>query len=637
MSNDITWIFSRRRLLVFAVDIALVGIAFLCSFLLRFDFRIPPEFQSHFWQGLVVVLIVKPIVFIASGLYRNLWRYASLQDGIEIAKVVTVSSVVSAFAVMYFRHITTYPRSIFMLDWILLFAMVVASRLVWRIYRETFILPRISAVGQRTLIIGAGDAGNLLLREIRRQGTSPYQVVGFVDDDEGKIGMRMHGLPVLGNTSQLKSLISRHAIEDVIIAIPSAGGKVLREIVKSCERCKVRFKTLPGICDIIEGKISITQIKDVDIEDLLGREAVNLDEGSIRNYLTGKRVLVTGAAGSIGSEVCRQVARYAPAKLLLLDSAETPLYHIEKELSKKHPELRIVPVLADIRQNNRLESVFETFMPEVVFHAAAYKHVPMVEYNPVEAITNNVMGTRRLADCAHRFGVATFVMISTDKAVNPTNIMGASKRVAEIYVQALARKSKTKFTTVRFGNVLGSNGSVIPLFMEQIRHGGPVTVTHRDVIRYFMTIPEATQLVLQTGCIGNGGEIFVLDMGEPIRIVDLAEELISLSGMTPYDDIDIVFTGLRPGEKLFEELLIEGEGIMPTTHHKIKVLESLQVDFKQLEAQLNTLDMVANSNNLTKLMESLKDIVPEFTPAYSFEGEAPLSFQRVRPDLFAKV
>lgn len=634
MSAYIFGVFIRRRLLVFAVDIALVGCAFLASFLLRFDFHIPPEFRSHFWQGLVVVMIVKPVVFVVSGLYRNLWRYASLQDGIEISKVVTASSVISAFAVMYLRHFTPYPRSIFLLDWILLFALVVASRLVWRIYRETVVLPRLAAPGQRTLIIGAGDAGSLLLKEIRR-GSSPYQVVGFVDDDNDKIGMRLHGVPVLGTTAQLKALIKSYTVDDVIIAIPSAGGKVLREIVKSCERCKVRFKTLPGINDIIEGKISISQIKDVEIEDLLGREAVNLDEASIRNYLAGKRVLVTGAAGSIGSEVCRQVARYAPAKLLLIDSAETPLYHIEKEISEAYPELRIVPVLADIRHNNRLESVFETFMPEVVFHAAAYKHVPMMEYNPVEAITNNVMGTRRLADYAHRFGVATFVMVSTDKAVNPTNIMGASKRVAEIYVQTLARKSRTKFTTVRFGNVLGSNGSVIPLFMEQIRKGGPVTVTHRDVIRYFMTIPEATQLVLQTGCIGKGGEIFVLDMGEPVRIIDLAEELISLSGMTPYDDIDIVFTGLRPGEKLFEELLIEGEGVMPTVHNKIKVLESLQVHFETLEGKINELDRAAGTNNLTELMGSLKDIVPEFSPAYSFEGEAPPTFQRVRPDLFA--
>jgi FlaA1/EpsC-like NDP-sugar epimerase len=626
--------FIKRRLLVFLIDIVLIGLAFLGSFLLRFDFRIPSEFHSHFWQGLVVVLLVKPIVFLVSGLYRNLWRYASLQDGIEIAKVVTVSSVVSAFVVMYLRHFTPYPRSIFLLDWILLFALVVASRLVWRVYREAVIIPRLSSPGQRTLIIGAGDAGSLLLKEIRR-GSSTYHVVGFVDDDRNKMGMRLNGVPVLGTTAQLKGLIKKNAIEDVIIAIPSAGGKAVREIIKSCERCKVRFKTLPGISEIIEGKISVSLIKDVEIGDLLGREQVQLDEKSIHQYLTGKRILVTGAAGSIGSEVCRQVAKYSPAKLLLLDSAETPLYTIEKEISESFPELRVVPVLADIRQNIRLESVFESFLPEVVFHAAAYKHVPMMEYNPVEAITNNVAGTRQLADCAHRFGVATFVMISTDKAVNPTNIMGASKRVAELYVQALARTSRTKFTTVRFGNVLGSNGSVIPLFMEQIRKGGPVTVTHRDVIRYFMTIPEATQLVLQTGCIGKGGEIFVLDMGEPVRIVDLAEELISLSGMTPYDDIDIIFTGLRPGEKLFEELLIEGEGIMPTSHPKIRVLESLQFELAEIGANINALEEAVIANNLTALMDGLKNTVPEFCPTYCFEGEAPLTFQRVRPDLFS--
>lgn len=636
MSNNSTGQFIKRRLFVFVVDFILIALAFFCAFLLRFDFRIPPEFQSHFWQGLSVTLVVMPVVFIVSGFYRNLWRYASLQDGIEIFKVVTASTVISAFVVMYIRHFTPYPRSIFLLDWILLFAMVASSRLVWRVYREAIVMPRLAMSGQRTLIVGAGDAGSLLLKEIRRQvGGSPYEVIGFVDDDSNKIGMRLHGIPVLGAISHLKGLVRKHNIEDVIIAIPSAGGKPVREIIKSCDRCKVRFKTLPGISDIIEGRINISQIKDVAIEDLLGRDSVKLDEESIHHYLTGKRVLITGAAGSIGSELCRQVARFAPAKILLLDSAETPLYQIEKEISGIYPELRIVPVLADIRRNDRLSAVFEMFMPEVVFHAAAYKHVPMMEYNPAEAISNNVIGTRNLVDCAHHFGVDNFVMISTDKAVNPTNIMGASKRVAEIYVQALSRKSRTKFTTVRFGNVLGSNGSVIPLFMEQIRKGGPITVTHKDVVRYFMTIPEATQLVLQTGSIGNGGEIFVLDMGEPVRIVDLAEELITLSGMTPYDDIDIVFTGLRPGEKLFEELLIAGEGVMPTSHAKIKVLESLQFDLEVLETKLDQICMDASTNNVAALMDVLKSIVPEFKPAYKFEGEAPFAFKRVRPDLFS--
>lgn len=633
MSNSSTGQFIKRRLLVFVIDVILIGLAFLFSFLLRFDLRIPPEFQSQFWQGLVVVLLLKPVVFIVSGLYRNLWRYASLQDGIEIAKVATASSIISVFAVYYMRHFAPYPRSIFILDWILLFTMVVASRLVWRIYRETILLPRLATSGQRTLIVGAGDAGSLLLKEIRR-GSSPYRVVGFVDDDEHKIGMRLHGVPVLGAISQLKELISSYEVEDVIIAVSSAGGKTVREIVKSCERCKVRFKTLPGISDIIEGRISISQIKDVEIEDLLGRETVKLDEDSIHHYLTGKRVLVSGAGGSIGSEICRQVAKFAPEKLILLDQAETPLYEIEKELISNFPDVRIMPLVADIRDRENVMLAFEEFTPEVVFHAAAYKHVPMMEYNPTQAVLNNVFGSCNIADAAHQFKVRSLVMISTDKAVNPTNVMGATKRAAEIYVQALSRTSSTRFTTVRFGNVLGSNGSVIPLFKEQIARGGPVTVTDKRIIRYFMTIPEATQLVLQAGSMGSGSEIMVLDMGDPVRIIDLAEELIRLSGFTPYEDIDIVFTGLRPGEKLFEELLIDGEGILPTAHNKIKVLASVHVDIQQVRAELEVLSAAARSGCVDDLMVSLKRLVPEFKPSYNFIGEAPLTFQRVRPDLF---
>ncbi|MRR07489.1 MAG: polysaccharide biosynthesis protein, partial [Deltaproteobacteria bacterium] len=364
-------------------------------------------------------------------------------------------------------------------------------------------------------------------------------------------------------------------------------------------------------------------------------QPVTLDEQGIGAYLTGKRVLVTGAAGSIGSEICRQVARFRPAKIVLFESAETPLFFLEKELVEAHHDLRLIPIIGDIRNRERVEMVFEEFMPEVVFHAAAYKHVPMMEYNPVEAVSNNVGGTKILAETAHRFGVANFVMISTDKAVNPTNIMGATKRVAEMYVQALSRNSQTRFTTVRFGNVLGSNGSVIPIFKEQIKNGGPVTVTDPEVIRYFMTIPEATQLVLQAGCIGNSGEIFVLDMGEPVRIVELAEELIRLSGLVPYDDVDIVFTGLRPGEKLFEELLIEGEGIKPTSHDKIKVAAAVESDLASIDEKLAALLNRARMSDIAGIMDLLRTIVVEFRPNYQFKGTTPSpGFRRVRPDLF---
>ena len=623
---------TKRRLLVFCVDLILISLAFTLSFLLRFDFRVPSDILNLYQQGLVVVLLTKPLVFLVSGLYRNIWRYASLKDGIEILKVVTVSSIITAFLVFYLRHFAPYPRSIFILDWFLLLGMVVASRLVWRVYRETVIMPRRNLSGKRTLIVGAGEAGSLLLKEIRRQQDSAFQVVGFVDDAPQKAGMKLHGIDVLGTTKQLATLINAHLIEDVIIAIPTAAGNAMRDIIKSCEHCKVRFKTLPAISDIIEGKISVSQIKDVDICDLLGRDPVELNQRAIRNYLEGKRILVTGAAGSIGSEICRQVARFSPAKLIVLDSAETPLYQIEKELSESYPDMRLAPVLADIRQAARLDYVFEAFAPEVVFHAAAYKHVPMIEYNPVEAVTNNIMGTRLLAEKANSFGVQNFVMISTDKAVNPTNVMGASKRAAELFVQALSRQSTTNFTTVRFGNVLGSSGSVIPLFKEQIASGGPVTVTHPDVIRYFMTIPEASQLVLQAGCIGNGGEIFVLDMGKPVKIVDLAEELISLSGLTPHEDIEIVFTGLRPGEKLYEELLVAGEGVKPTAHQKIKVLESVEYDLKVVTAAVDKLAQSAACADIREVMDSLKQLVPEFSPKYTRESVTE-TLRKLRPDI----
>lgn len=625
--------FSAKRVLVFLLDTCLILIAFLLSFLLRFDFQIPSLENEIIFSGLVVIMIVKPLVFIASGMYRNIWRYASLQDAIEIFKVVTFSTVISAFVLIFAMNARALPRSIYVLDWFVLFSLVAASRLVWRVYREVHIMPKIKN-GRRTLIIGAGEAGNLLLKEIGKQEESPYKIIGFIDDDDDKQGLRLNGIPVLGKIERLKALVRKHQIEEVIFAIPSADRKIMRSVVGCCEKASIKFKTLPSITGIIDGNISLQQIKDVEIEDLLGREPIVLDQAAIRGYLTDKKVMVTGAAGSIGSEICRQVARFNPSKVILFDNAETPLFYIEKELTQSFPDLRIVPVLGDVKNVDRVETIFDEFEPEVVFHAAAYKHVPMMEYNPMEAVNNNIYGTKVLADAASKYGVKNFVMISTDKAVNPTNIMGASKRAAEIYVQGLARKKKTKFTTVRFGNVLGSNGSVIPLFKEQIKNGGPVTVTDRDVIRYFMTIPEAAQLVLQAGCIGNGGDIFVLDMGEAVRIVDLAEELIRLSGLVPYQDIEIIFTGLRPGEKLFEELLIDGEGVKPTQHKKIRVLSAVEIDFNNIAQQLDGLFKAANHADLSTLMFSLKQLVPEFTPRYVFDGPAPPVFQRLRPDLF---
>lgn len=624
---------TKRRIMVFLFDLLLISASLCLSFLLRFDFIIPAAKMELFWECLVVVLIVKPLVFIATGFYLNIWRYASLQDAIEMFKGVVFSSILAVIAVLYMREFTPIPRSIFIIDAILLFSFLAASRLVWRICRENS--RGVSSIyGPRTLIVGAGEAGSMLLKEIRRQPQSAYNVIGFIDDDAEKRGLKLHGVPVLGSSAQLCSLIRANEIEEVIIAMPSADGKALRQVVDSCKNENVTFSTLPSISNLINGRITFSQIKKVDIEDLLGRDQVVLDRELIGSYLAGKRVLVTGAGGSIGSEICRQVAMFSPEKLILLDQAETHLYEIEKELAAKHPEVRILPLMADVRDREKIHSAFDQFAPQVVFHAAAYKHVPMMEYNPLQAVLNNVFGSKNVVDAACHCNAENFVMISTDKAVNPTNVMGATKRAAEIYVQSSSRFFKTKCTTVRFGNVLGSNGSVIPLFKEQIANGGPVTVTDKRVIRYFMTIPEASQLVLQAGGIGSNSEILVLDMGEPVRIVDLAEELIRLSGLVPYEDIDIVFTGLRPGEKLFEELLIDGEGVLPTAHEKIRVVAPVQISIDAVKTELEILYQAARSDNVEEMIQSLKRIVPEYRPSYHFNGDVPLTFQRVRPDLF---
>jgi FlaA1/EpsC-like NDP-sugar epimerase len=625
---------TKRRVLVFLLDLLLITAALGLSFLLRFDFSLSPEKIELFEECLMVVLIVKPLVFISTGFYQSIWRYASLQDAIEIFKGVVFSSILAVFAVLFLRQFTPIPRSIFLIDAILLFTLLAASRLIWRLCRECY-RPVSCNSGPRALIVGAGEAGSMLLKEICRHPLSSFNVIGFVDDDPEKKGMKLHNIPVLGSTKSLKGLIRTNEIEEVIIAMPSADGKAIRAVVDSCKNENVIFRALPSINNLINGKITVSQVKKVEIEDLLGREQVVLDREMIGGYLAGKRVLVTGAGGSIGSEICRQVATFAPEKLILLDQSETPLYEIEKELAAEYQNIRIIPLMADVRDREKLFAAFDGFMPQVVFHAAAYKHVPMMEYNPAQAVINNVFGSRNVVDAARHCKAENFVMISTDKAVNPTNVMGATKRVAEIYVQSVACLCKTKCTTVRFGNVLGSNGSVIPLFKEQIAAGGPVTVTDKRVIRYFMTIPEATQLVLQAGGIGENSEILVLDMGEPVRIVDLAEELIRLSGFVPYQDIDISFTGLRPGEKLFEELLIDGEGVLPTSHDKIRVLAPVQLCTDTVHKELENLFDAARGDNIQEIITSLKRIVPEYRPSYHFTGEAPLSFQRVRPDLFA--
>jgi FlaA1/EpsC-like NDP-sugar epimerase len=439
-------------------------------------------------------------------------------------------------------------------------------------------------------------------------------VDGFLDDDPAKQRAEISGRPVLGPIDALPDLARSRKIKKVIIAIPSAPSKLIRDVVELCRREGLEVQTLPGVEDVLAGRLLASQVRDVNLEDLLGRDPVRLDVEKIEGCLAGKRILVTGAGGSIGSEICRQVARFRPRVLILLDSAETPLHQISLEMGREHPELRTEPLLADIRDREQVFQAFEETAPEVVFHAAAYKHVPMMEYHPREAIKTNVFGTRNLAEAADSVGTERFVMISTDKAVNPTNVMGASKRAAECYVQAFDETSGTEFITVRFGNVLGSNGSVVPLFQEQIRRGGPITVTHPEVVRYFMTIPEATQLVLQAGAMGIGGEIFLLDMGKPVKIVYLAEELIRLSGLRPHEDVEIVFTGLRPGEKLYEELLVADEGVKPTEHQKICVATARCTDLRAMQRHLEAFELCLRAGDDDLLLQKLREVVPEYHP-----------------------
>lgn len=613
-----------RRASVLIVDSILIVVSYFFASLLHNDFSFPSLAVPDTYQLLAIIFIVKILVFGTSNMYRSIWRYASLHDMVEIFKTVTVASILSVLALVFFGEEKTISRVVVVLDWGILLSMVSASRLAWRLYRERYAhagngKENGSGNGnqRRTLIVGAGDAGNMLLRDIFKQAESPYRIIGLLDDDRTKWGLRMYGVEVLGGTDQIQEMVERHRIDKVIIAVPSAGAKFVRNLIHQCTQSQVRFKIIPGMNEILRGDVNISHLRDVEIEDLLGREAVRLDEAGIGGYLRGMRVLISGAAGSIGSEICRQVARFSPAMLVLLDNAESPLFYIERELSASFPTLRLVTLLGDVRNRERLEQIFDDIMPQVVFHAAAYKHVPLVEHNPAEAVLCNVLGSMNLATVSAQFGVRNFVQISTDKAVNPTNVMGATKRVAEKFIQTMAEGSTTKFTTVRFGNVLGSNGSVVPLFTEQIRTGGPLTITHPEVTRFFMTIPEASQLVLQAACYGSGGEIFVLDMGEPVRIVELAEQLVRLSGLTPYSDIEFVYTGLRPGEKLYEELFFLGENILKTPHEKIHVLAPGSLDYDQLCTELEKLLAAARDNDIPTTRNMLCTIVPEYSPAAS--------------------
>jgi len=612
------------------ISVALHAGAFILSlvsaFALAYNFRLPsPKLLPLFGMLLCLVLPLKLVVFWVTKQYRGSWRYVGLRDlfGVVKASYISAFLFVLVFFAMeniwlrlgkgrsFFDPSGIFAQSVFLLDVVATIVLVSAARIAVRFYYEEV---RAGQVGDltRVLIVGAGDSGEALLREILRMPSVRYDVVGFVDDQPRSQHARIHDVEVLGKTQRLKELCEREDVEEVFIALPGATPKDLRRVVELCQGTNVRFRTVPPAIDLIEGRVQVSQIRPVDIEDLLGRDPVALDIAAIGAALKGKRVMVTGAGGSIGSEMCRQIAAFEPESLILLEQAENNLFEIDRELRQTFPELNVDPVVADICDKTRVRALMRSGRPSAVFHAAAHKHVPMMEINPGEAVKNNVDGTRTVADAAVEAGVEKMVMISTDKAVNPTSIMGCTKRVAEMYVQQLSARSETQFVTVRFGNVLGSSGSVIPIFKKQIALGGPVTVTHPDMTRYFMTIPEAAQLVLQAGTMGRGGEIYVLDMGDPIRIVQLAEDMITLSGLRPGSDIEIVFSGIRPGEKLFEELSIRGEGVSPTRHPKIGIWRNRPEDWDQLCGRIEELLALADCEDPMRIRGQLAKTVPEF-------------------------
>jgi len=623
-----------RTVFVAGLHVLLFALSFWGAYCLRLDFKVPPlvsqapaEF-SDYWPSLtsliLFILAIKLVVFWYFRMYSSWGRYVGVQDLIETFKASHVSTAIIVVFVLVFSFYIEeghnpppkIPGAVFIIDYFGTITLIGGVRFGIRIYREGM---RPIAAGGLTnvLIVGAGDAGEAVLREMQRLPVERYRVIGFVDDNQSITGARIHGVPVLGTTNEIGQICEKHEIEELVIALPNPTRQLLRRIIEFCKGSKLIFRIVPGVADLIEGRADLTHLREVDINDLLGREEVKLDTTSIGAMLGDKVVLITGAGGSIGSEMCRQVLRFKPRQLILLEQAENSLFFIERELRQKFPDISLRPVICDVYDRQRLHDVFAETKPNVVFHAAAHKHVPLMEQNPCEAVKNNIFGSKNVADMCAEFGVKNMVMISTDKAVNPTSIMGCTKRVAEMYCQWLntsGRAPGTAYTTVRFGNVLGSNGSVVPIFRQQIAAGGPVTVTHPEMRRYFMTIPEASQLVIEAGSMGKGGEIFVLDMGEPVKIVDLARDMITLSGYRPDVDINIEFTGMRPGEKLFEELRITGEDMLATHHEKISIWRVRPCSDEQIEEALRSMEAMKNNSNRADVVAALQKIVPEFRP-----------------------
>ncbi|MBT4792554.1 MAG: polysaccharide biosynthesis protein [Halobacteriovoraceae bacterium] len=602
---------NAKSMLVFAYDIIIVVLTFFMSYELRLgQVYENPELMQVILNKCLIIAPVQLACFYFMGLYRAIWRFSSTPDLIRIIKGVSIG-IPSSFLVLFlFQSLGGVPRSIFFIQWAMLLIGVGGGRFAYRLYRD--ILTENPNVNnkriRRTLILGAGHAAQMLIRDIKSDPRSDIQIVGLLDDDKDKSGKILQGFKVLGTIKDAPEVSKKYKATEVIITIPSATKKQLNRIVTLCNDAKLKVQTIPRLADILSGKFQITKLRKVTASDLLGRDQVELNIKAMSSLLTDKIVLVTGAGGSIGSELCYQIIKFKPKKIICYDIGEYNLYELEYKLKEGLGDIKLELIIGDVRDQKKAESVFKKFKPNIVFHAAAYKHVPMMELNPLESIKVNVLGTQVIADLADKYQLERFVLISTDKAVNPTNVMGTTKRIAEMICQSVQKKSDTKYSVVRFGNVLGSSGSVIPRFRKQIEAGGPVTVTHPDIIRYFMSISEAAQLVIQAAAIGNGGEVFVLDMGEPIKIVNLAKQMISLAGYSLGDDIEIEFTGLRPGEKLFEELLMDSESTVPTDHIRVRAANVRPVDDKLLEL---VLDLFSEDEELG-VRDRLKKIVPEY-------------------------
>lgn len=598
--------------LLIIIDAMIVMLSYILALFFRFSFYIPSELAKSFKNSIFLIVGIYIVCFFIFGIYKSLWEYAGTD---EFLLAIAGCSIAGALSIVFTKVMNfMLPFSVQILAGVFITILICGFRISFRLYRRLIIFfgGRESSSRKRVMVIGAGAAGALLIKEMRLHQSMNYEPVVAIDDNHFKIGTSLSGVRVMGNRYDITKIALDCNIDIILIAIPSIDGKDKKVILDICKKTECNIKIVPGVYELIGNRYILDKIRDVAVEDLLGRDTIKLDTENISSYIENRTVLITGGGGSIGSELCRQIINFNPKVLILLDIYENNIYDLQNELLYKYPNLNLKVIIASVRDRKRLDNIFKEFHPEVVFHAAAHKHVPLMEFSPSEAIKNNVFGTMNLAETADKYGVKRFVMISTDKAVNPTNIMGASKRMCEMVIQAMDKVSKTEFVAVRFGNVLGSNGSVIPLFKKQIEHGGPVTLTHKDITRFFMTIPEAAQLVLQAGAFANGGEIFVLDMGKPVRIYDLAYDLIKLSGLEPEKDIQIKITGLRPGEKLYEELLMEEEGLQDTNHDKIFIGKPVSYDLDILKDKLTELRFILDKEDKEEILSKVAEIVPTY-------------------------